>query len=601
MKFLFLLPMLLALPALACTNKIDNSKVMLFIDTNFSDPEIATASKAACARGERLLVVPSNYQEYTNQLLIVDGAKRAFDKCASVKSSKCAQETTKYLSLHSEFQKNFAKPLKSSIQEAMEGIRKDKAKITNFTISGHDGGGNFSGYKGTFDRAYLSALMEAYKDLNEVSSVLLLGCYTGVQKEMMLWQGMFPKARLIGGFDGSAPLSDKPAGHTYLQDLLLKEKAMIQQAEEEKLNKFARAQITTLDQLDAAIFVRPVCEEEKSFYYASKERGAQFKPWSTDCRKPHESLKKDAARAALYETGELEPPLNPSSGELRQIYDRARGNEHCLDGSGIPLNVSNVFNLRFYDAVKKNFTHFYEKELALSEKILSSITTESLKKNFGPVIALMEKEEQAKQDEISLLEKDPKKFGAFKEAELRKLEAEFAVSLKDTATRKAFEKWIINQKDETRRVAFANKDEERLFNQVAKLQVELKALQETLTLLKKDPKTVLQGLHQEKKNLMTATAEKKLNFDKLMKTPPKLWVPTSSHLASKSRKELLQNINRIHEVLSTQAVDKNQRAALQWIGLATTSHLQQFHNPFSWHEFTGKTETPVTRITLEEF
>jgi hypothetical protein len=68
MKQLILLGLIL-LPTFAnaqeCKTKVDPSKIVLFIDTNKGDLEIETVQKAACARGERLVIVPKNYKEYT--------------------------------------------------------------------------------------------------------------------------------------------------------------------------------------------------------------------------------------------------------------------------------------------------------------------------------------------------------------------------------------------------------------------------------------------------------------------------------------------------------------------------------------------------------
>lgn len=84
MRFL-VLPLLLLIShqALACSQKIDNSKVMLFIDTNFLDLEIATAQRAACQRGEKLVVIPKNYKEYTSQIKAVEAKLRQLNRCKS--------------------------------------------------------------------------------------------------------------------------------------------------------------------------------------------------------------------------------------------------------------------------------------------------------------------------------------------------------------------------------------------------------------------------------------------------------------------------------------------------------------------------------------
>lgn len=91
MKYLILPLLLTSLNALACASKIDESKVMLFVDTNFSDLEIATATKAACQRGEKLVVVPRNYKDYTNQIKNVEALIKKLSSC-KVNCEKLSQD-----------------------------------------------------------------------------------------------------------------------------------------------------------------------------------------------------------------------------------------------------------------------------------------------------------------------------------------------------------------------------------------------------------------------------------------------------------------------------------------------------------------------------
>ncbi|RPJ73234.1 MAG: hypothetical protein EHM20_12580 [Alphaproteobacteria bacterium] len=66
MKKLFFILIVLASPLInaECNKKIDPKKVIIFIDTNTATPEIEKAEAGACARGERLVVIPKNHKEY---------------------------------------------------------------------------------------------------------------------------------------------------------------------------------------------------------------------------------------------------------------------------------------------------------------------------------------------------------------------------------------------------------------------------------------------------------------------------------------------------------------------------------------------------------
>jgi hypothetical protein len=130
---------------------------------------------------------------------------------------------------------------KTQIHEALKEIKDSQGKLQNVSISGHDGGGEFSGFKSNINRNELQNIMSKYKDINEVSSLLLLGCYTGTQKEVIEWKSIFPKAKVIAGHDGSAPLADRPQGHQYIADILTKEKQLSKQAEEKKITGLRRS------------------------------------------------------------------------------------------------------------------------------------------------------------------------------------------------------------------------------------------------------------------------------------------------------------------------------------------------------------------------
>lgn len=183
---------------------------------------------------------------------------------------------------------------------------------------------------------------------------MLLGCYTGVQKEILSWKSIFPNVRMIGGYDGSAPLSDKLAGHTYLEDLLSKEKKLIQQADEKKINKFMANNVRHFNMLSAAVYVNPVCEEEnpeneKDYYYSSKQRALKFHEFdASKCLTMREELDKMSDDYKKYQYGDVEPPSDSSKGELRDLYDEARSVEHCVEILEADLDVNNLFNLRFY-------------------------------------------------------------------------------------------------------------------------------------------------------------------------------------------------------------------------------------------------------------
>lgn len=85
--FLLTLLILPSYVSASCQDTIKSNNFMLFIDTNESELEIATAEKAACARGEKILVVPKNYKEYRGIIKNIHQAEKDYTDC--VKKKPC--------------------------------------------------------------------------------------------------------------------------------------------------------------------------------------------------------------------------------------------------------------------------------------------------------------------------------------------------------------------------------------------------------------------------------------------------------------------------------------------------------------------------------
>ncbi len=593
-----------SLDAWTCSTKVDPNKVVFFVDTNYSDLEIKTAEKAACQRGERLVVVPKNYSDYTSHLVQYEKSKKAFDKCMQ-KQGDCGELGSKAYADHStltEF-KNQQPSLEEQIRDQFKELKSKNAKIQNVTISGHDGGGWFGGHKGDFYRQSLADLMKEFPEINDVQSLMLLGCYTGVQQEILNWKSIFPNVRMIGGYDGSAPLSDKLAGHTYLEDLLSKEKKLLQQADEKKINNFVANNIRNFNMLSAAVYVSPVCEEEspeddKEFYYSSKERSLKFQEFdASKCLSMKNELFSMSDIYLKYDSGELEPPQDPSSGELRNLYDRARAVEHCFENQNVNLNVSNLFNLRFYSAVKENFARFYKDDLEEAERILNTITPDSMAKNLQSQIELLTPSLEEAQNQLDYFEKDPKSYLKQSEKKVAELESKFNELIKKPEFKAIWDKYDFSQ---TNYFDLLSKpaNERQIILKILSEQVPLSMAKSGHQQLVQAPDTV--------KHVLKLTVDfqqshidmlkNKIEAIKAPESTPKVWVPTQNNLNSKSRKETLSNLHQMFQLESINALDEKQAATVSWLRLTTSQHLQYFQNPFSWHEVTSRTEAPEIAV-----
>ncbi len=597
----------LSLPFVAeasCNKKIDDSKVMLFVDTNNSELEIKTSEKAACERGEKLVIVPKNYQEYSKYTSALNESQKKFDRCSKTGKDCSSLEQELYATVNKLDKFKMDQPsIEEGIKEALSQIKEKKGKLKNFTISGHDGGGSFGGNKGGFDRFQLAEMIGEYQDINEVSSVLLLGCYTGVQNEIYAWKKIFPKARLIAGYDGSAPLADRPQGHEYLSDILLKEKDLLKNADEKKLLSYTKANIKSLNQLHAAMYLD--CDENNEFYYGADGGSKKFRPFDMkECEKKKPEMEAIVKAMAKYESGEMDPPSNTATGEIRQLYIQARRLEHCnaIIGPENGVNTNNVFNLLFYEGVKESFASYYKDDLQKAESIISELDLAAIEKGMEDYQKKQDEIIKTLSDKVQLMEKDPEGYLAQEKEKLDKIAAEKDKLLNDPQYASVASLFTAE--------GMFNYNSQPTPEDMAKLR-ELMPMMMGYSFSKQTyelEKNHFQEALSEKKRLLEVTktyheayTAPLIEIKKRIANKEKLvWSPTFENLNRKSRKETLDNIHQMNALMTLPGLPEKQRKAMQWLSQVSTNHLVHFQNPFSWHEFTGKAEQPMFSIGLNQ-
>ncbi|GEM_PF-2395177 len=592
----------------------------MFVDTNDSTMEIATAEKAACQRGQKLVVIPKAYKEYEKYVVAQNAAMKKVDACAMKnlrnQAEACKTEILafqKTMTQADEFKKSQPK-YEDEMRAEMEALRKSKATLENFTISGHDGGGHFGGSKQSFSKQEVSAVMKDFEDVNKVKSLMLLGCYTGVQREVMDWQITFPDVRLIGGYDGSAPLASRPQGHNYLYDLLTKEKLLTTTADGKKLENIVKNNIRSLNELNAAMFLKPQCENpenETSYYYGKLGETKTFRKFDlAECLEAKKKLLSLKTRLDMYDSGELEPPTNTASGELRQIYNESRAHEHCAELIGDVLDSNKVFGLLFYEGQKKNFADFYDKQMIEAEEIYSGLKLEDIVKSSEEGLKSQEEMMKTSDEDIALLEKDPEAYYAKMQKQYDQGLAEYKESIKDPKYKALLEKFpYLKMEESNGNNLYINssfnltEDEQKLYQELSSRTYALQTPKYDLESAKSDPAMYLQQKKQMQEYLKLNIQSQKLAVEKLKVDPSVLsnvWIPTKKNLEGKTRKQTLENQHQINTLLSMPYLPQKERNALSWVNNTVSSRLQMFDNPFSWHEHVGVPEKPSYDYTLAE-
>lgn len=393
MKKIFFLLFFLwsAIAGAECKKHIDPSKVIIFVDTNLASREIPTAEAGACARGERLIVIPKDYKNYDQLIIELRDADKDFMKCVNSKllTSVCDLKAKKLNEIGEKLRGTILN-YSALLTKELEQLKKTKAVVTSFIISGHDGGGNFGGEKGELNRDEIEKVFKNYPEVNKVESALLLGCYTGVKYEVKSWLSIFPNLHLVGGYDSTAPLSDKPAGLEYIQELLANEKKLVDTTDQKSLGKKLFNNIKSISELHAGIYIKTQCSvntNANEFYYGSQtsEKGLEFLD-SGECQKKEiiKEIRELEPRFKKYTSGEVEPPKDSTNGDLRKIYNRARKLEHCLVENKSSINLNAVFNLLFFNGIKDSFSDFYKDDLKKAEAILKDQSPLALKEVWVP-------------------------------------------------------------------------------------------------------------------------------------------------------------------------------------------------------------------------
>ncbi|MFA5584677.1 MAG: hypothetical protein WDA09_10735, partial [Bacteriovoracaceae bacterium] len=405
--------------------------------------------------------------------------------------------------------------------------------------------------------------------------------------------GIFPKVRMIGGYDGSAPLSDKPMGHHYLEDLLTKEKTLLQQADEKQLNQYVRANIRGLHSMHSAVYLEPACseEEESSAMYYGSLTNKKFSSFDLNqCMSQAKAINKVQTQYAKFDSGEVEPPKNPSDPAIKTVYDQARSLEHCFEQLDIPVNVNSLFNLRFYEAVKENFSTFYKSELEIAESALKDIPVEQLLQEIEDELARVDQYEKRIEEENEEIKKNPDFYFMNLGSKIRSAEWELDQILNDPNKLQQ-----LNKIQDPR--YSASLEEEMLYDRYLRLKEEINE-NKSKEMYKNNPDfliTMNRMKAQQRRNNLQANKE---NINLLKDN--QIWLPNMDNLKKYSRKELRDNIHKMSGILSSKTLPRKTRLALRWAVDAQQEHLIHFQNPFEWHEVTVAVTPPERKITMGE-
>lgn len=351
---------------------------VLFIDMNNSSLEVKAAREAAEKSGRKLLVIPELPEKDRKTLVRLaeqtNAAKKQYQKaCAGPKVDKAAcEEKSKLYEEASNKKSKFADQFKLTSERLDQFLAANKDKsFSSVVISGHDGTGSFSGEFGQLSDTYVAEALGKYPSLRDsIRALHLWGCYTTSPGSLLLnWKKNFPHTSLITGYEGRAPLGDKPAGWHYLKGVLAQEPQLVRAGDSAKLQKllkkipgaiqtnsglYACGEYATLKDHYNIADLQHRCEDIKP---QLAEKGPEF-----DCY-----LKANEEKCA-------NPPEDVGRGPVRQFYEILHKSSACGEITNDDIfrtySRDSAIRLVFAREVQKNFGAIYAGKLGEIDEML---------------------------------------------------------------------------------------------------------------------------------------------------------------------------------------------------------------------------------------
>jgi hypothetical protein len=337
-----------------CNKSVDPKRVVLFVDTNNSPKEIEGAAKAACERGESFRKFPDKTKQELDEI-------PWRDKLDLVSTSTLNRE--------------------------LASMAKQNIAVTSMVVSGHDGGGRVHGHHGgvtKFD--VISGMKKAYHGkqhlLNEMKSVFMWGCWSMGPSEVEVWKKELPNLKLTAGFMDMGPLNTTEASHSVLKGLLVKEKALVAEADAKKLKRAIQG-IPNINVTLASVYTDAACGD--MMYYQTQgdsddnrgsggenslfTSGTHFVDFDENfsCKGMAKQIENNRKELIKYFYGEKPLPEDKPGSEIREIYSFIRHTAKCHTENHI-MNADRIFLLRFYEQVKANFGMRFHSEIGAANK-----------------------------------------------------------------------------------------------------------------------------------------------------------------------------------------------------------------------------------------
>lgn len=401
---------------------------VLFIGMNASYHEIQAAEAAAKKSGRKLVVFPemtvADHKKFYDLTQAYSAAQKKLDKaCSKDAQSAGCQSVQKKLQPELERMnkaRNDMRALgefnKEKFDQFLKGRGEKANRFESVVVSGHDGTGHLSGDFGSISDKELAEVLNANGLRDSVRSLHLWGCYTASPSSVMInWKSAFPNIHFVSGYDGRAPLADKPAGWSYLKGVIEREPKLHAIADAKKLQQALR-EIPGAVQVNAAM---ANCD-----FYANHKEAFDIGAFVEQCKKYKTEIEAAQGKYECYlkaEAGCENVPVETGSGVLREFYGIMQKADACKQVTPSPTfeahSRDEAMRLLFYRDVAKNFSRLYQQELKEYDEMLAALGAPE-KLRVADLGSLSRKDMIARLDELAAFirgkfmdfEMDPKKY-----------------------------------------------------------------------------------------------------------------------------------------------------------------------------------------------
>lgn len=541
MKFIF---------SIIFTLSVMAQDAVLFINTNDQPLEIAAAKRGAEKMGKTLIVFPEKDDQNVN------------------------------LESIAEFSKNL--------------------KYESVIISGHDGSGQYSGTKGSINRDEIIQIIKSNDYAKEnVDSLMLLGCFTGVRREMNLWKGALPNVKLISGYEGAAPLGHRPAGHSFIEDIMEKTEEIVSQTKSSEVERLLSKQIRNMEQLSAAIYVEArmcsindnVIGEGNEYYYRPQQHGDEEFVLFRDRKCKEVSDHFFGEKFPIYQQyfdGEKPIPSSIAGTELREIYHYIMKNIDCFEETIEETN--SALMLLFFHEFKKNAANYYADFFADIKMTLESYQSKPIRESYNDLLDELKmnqmKVENIINNPIILLNKLN-----LKKDEIQKKMVDLQLtSAEKEMVRRAFESNSYNPVE-------IDPARMQLISKYAQFYWDLTKIKGiTIDKIKENAKQKLEYI---KSNISSAESQLNMNDEELKSTHSyylerlkSIKFPTKDNIHEFSRKDIVELNHNINGVYLPFIKQKDQSKLYQYVDVISRSFYEMKGIPQTWFEQVAHTTEP---------